>query len=118
MTSTKNKMAPSNEDTSEHLSQQVENLSIADDMLTTPHVPIVAKRVVALIFATNVNQRRIVMQPVKRSIVISIKRNVKGVWLSYTRKNWSVNDEQRSCMTKSYLNGLHRMMTVQYVCCQ
>ena len=35
MTSTKNKMAPSNEDTSEHLSQQVENLSIADDMLTT-----------------------------------------------------------------------------------
>ena len=35
MTSTKNKMAPSNEDTLEHLSQQVENLSIADGMLTT-----------------------------------------------------------------------------------
>ena len=35
MTSTKNKMAPSNEDTSEHLSQIVEDLSIADDMLIT-----------------------------------------------------------------------------------
>ena len=35
MTSTKIKMAPTNKDTSEHLSQQVENLSIADGMLTT-----------------------------------------------------------------------------------
>ena len=35
MTISKNEIAPSNEDTSEHLSQQVETRSIADGMLIT-----------------------------------------------------------------------------------